>query len=175
MTVRSFRLVPVLLLILVVTGCRTYGDYGTEAELQEQIAKITSDFADNLARTEADLQVLERAAADRGDLAPLVERFKSNLESHRELLAHHRDIAERLSDSGNYRALHRNYGAITTEQRMMRQGYNQTIRRIQTVVSGDASFELKPLPLRSFYFVEPLEYVRMENPRQITMEEALNL
>jgi hypothetical protein len=172
MTARSFRLVPILLL-LVITGCRTYGGYGTEAELQKQISNVTETFADNLARSEADLEVLKRAAADRSELAPLVERFQNDIEKHRELLANHESIAARLSDSGNYRALHRNYGAITTEQRMMRTEYNRTIRQIQATVTGQDADRM-PLPNKSFYFVEPIEYLRMENARQITMEQALS-
>jgi hypothetical protein len=173
MTARSFRLAPILLLVLALTGCRLYGGYGTEAELQEQLSNVTNDFADNLARTEADLQVLERAASDRADLEPFVEQFRTLIDEHESLLDQHRSITERLADSGDYRALHRNYGAITTEQRMMRQRYDRTIRQIRATVSGESA-DAQPLPNESFYYVEPVEYRRMENRRELTMEDALN-
>ena len=169
---RFFRLLSLFLLIAVVTGCRTYGGYGTEEELQEQIGEAVDEFEQNLARSEADLAVLQRAAGEQSDLSPLVERFQSNLEKHRELLASHRSIAQDLKGSSSYRNLHRGYGTITTEQRMMRDTYNRTVRHIRAEVTGEP-VEAEPLPNESFYYVEPVYYSRLKNPQQITMKQAL--
>lgn len=169
---RFFRLLTLFLLIAVVAGCRTYGGYGTEEELQEQIGDAVDEFEQDLARSEADLSVLQRAADDQSDLSSMVDRFESNLEMHRELQASHRSIAQNLEGSSSYRNLHRGYGTITTEQRMMRNTYNRTVRHIQSATTGQP-VDAEPLPNKSFYYVEPVHYSRLQNPQQITMEQAL--
>lgn len=169
---RLFRLATLLLLVVLVTGCRTYGDYGTEAELRNQISDAVDEFEKDLARSEADLAVLQRAAEGQSALNPMVDRFMSDIDAHRELLASHRTIAQNLEGSSSYRDLHRGYGTVTTEQRMMRNTYNRTVRNIRSVVTGQP-VDATPLPNKSFYFVEPVGYARLQNPQRITMKEAL--
>ena len=169
---RFLRVLTLLLLIAAVTGCRTYGGYGTEEEIQQQIGDAVDEFEQDLARSEADLAVLQRAADEQSDLSSMVARFESNLEMHRKLLTSHRNIAQNLEGSSSYRNLHRGYGTITTEQRMMRSTYNRTIRHVQAVVTGQP-VDAEPLTNESFYYVEPVHYRRLENPKRITMEQAL--
>jgi len=169
---RLFRLATLLLLVVLVTGCRTYGGYGTEEELQNQISDAVDEFEKDLARSEADLAVLERAAENQSSLDVMVDRFESDIAAHKEMLASHRTIAQNLEGSSSYRDLHRGYGTITTEQRMMRNTYNRTVRNIRSVAIGEP-VEATPLPNESFYYVEPVAYARLENPKRVTMKEAL--
>lgn len=171
MTPRIFHLLPLLLLV-VVTGCRTYGGYGTEAVMHEQMQQANRQFSDDLDRAQADLATLQAAADTSEMLQPMVERFQRNIDEHQSKLDHHRQITKDLTDSGNYRALHRAYGTITTDQRMMRKKYNRTVERVRAIVTGTPVASGGQFN-QSFYFVQPFEYTQEENARRLTMEQAL--
>jgi hypothetical protein len=171
MTPRILRIIP-LLLLLVVTGCRTYGGYGTETILHEQMQQANRQFSDDLQRAQADLATLKAAADTSEMLQPMVERFQRNIDQHETTLDRHRQITEDLAESGDYRALHRAYGTITTEQRMMRKTYNRTVERVRAVVTGTSVASGEAFN-QSFYFVQPFEYTAEENARRLTMEQAL--
>lgn len=171
MTPRILRLLP-LLLLLVVTGCRTYGGYGTETILHEQMQQANRQFSDDLQRARADLATLKAAADTSEMLQPMVERFQNNIDHHAATLDRHRQMTERLAGSGNYRALHRVYGTITTEQRMMRKTYNRTVQQVRATVTGTPVARGESFN-QSFYFVQPFEYTAEQNARRLTMEQAL--
>lgn len=171
MTSRTLRFLP-LLLLLVVTGCRTYGGYGTETVLHEQMQEANRQFSDDLQRAKADLATLKAAADTSEMLQPMVERFQNNIDEHTAVLDQHRQMTEDLAGSGNYRALHRAYGTITTDQRVMRKKYNRTVERVHAAVTGTTVASGEPFN-QSFYFVQPFEYTREQNARRLTMEQAL--
>ena len=165
-------LLGVLALMLVLTGCRTYGGYDTEARTYAQMQQANSQFADNLTRAEGELDALQNAANDNADLQPMAKRYADLVDSHRETLQTHQELVEGLSAEVDYRTLHRQYGRLITEQRMLSQNYRTVTERVYAAVTGN------PEPTRivpeSESYTSPYIYRRMENQPARTMSAALS-
>ena len=159
-----------LLLLVVLSGCRTYGGYGTTEEIPRQMQQAVQQFADELARAESDVQALSAAVAQNSALEPFESQYRDVIAKHEEFLEHHRAIAEQFQDGGDYRALNRNYGAIISEQRLIETRYNELHARIQRIVSGQPDRAVQQL--KSRYVVNPSYYGRVQN-RGLSMQEAL--
>jgi len=166
------RLLPVAFLLLVVlSGCRTYGGYGTTEEIPRQMEQAAQQFADELARAESSVQALSAAVAENSALEPLETRYRDVIAQHEAFLEDHRAVADRFQGSSNYRALNRYYGAIIAEQRLIEKRYEELHLRIQRVVSGQP--ERTP-PLRaSNYINTPSYYDRLQNQQALSMQDAL--
>lgn len=171
MSIRSIVLVPVLAL-LVLTGCRTYGGRDTEAKTYQQMQQAVRQFSDDLGRAEADLQSLESAAESNAALQPFAERFASVVERHEDTLAEHQSKVDALTASSGYRDLHRAYGAIITDQRLIGKLYNRVVDNVHATVRGIPLAQTDSLG-PSYYQVEPLEYDRIRNAERLTMDQAL--
>ena len=160
---------------LLVTGCRTYGDSGYESgpKMYRQMQEAPGQGEEDRAGAQADRRRW-RAAADTGaGLDPRVGGSRGALTRHEEVLDKHRTYVESLSASSSYRSLHRAYGAMTTDERVLRTIYNRTIRRVYAAVHGTEVDEGDG-PAESTYFTEPVEYRRAANQQdQLTMQEAL--
>lgn len=170
------RLLPVALVVsvLILTGCRTYGDEGFESEskmygaLQESVQQIER----SLQRSESDLQRLQ-AAAERDDrLEGHVRQYRSLLQSHQMMAADHAQQAERLSGDASYRTLHRVYGAMITDQKLLQQKYRRALRGIWATVR-DTTIPRPSARLPSRYSITPVQYPRVDRRIEITMAEAL--
>lgn len=171
MSTRFLTLVP-LIALLVLTGCRTYGGRGTEAATYQQIQQAVRQFSDDLGRAQSDLQSLESAATSTPSLEPFAARFASVVQRHEATLDDHRAMADALSASSSYRDLHRAYGAITTDQRLIGKLYNRVVDNVHATVRGIPLAQTDSLDA-SYYQVQPMEYDRIVNARRMTMEQAL--
>lgn len=179
-----------LVLLLIAGGCRTYGDdYGNEVKTLEQIYVANELFAADLARARTDLATLRRAAEANPLLELLAERYAALLVAHEVLLDVHRDMAVKLEADGSvweetigewlgrgdYRPLSRAYGAIISEQQIMRDRYQGVIENV-FAVGGDSLayvWALEPYPEARYYVVPP-QYERIRNLGAYTsMERAL--
>lgn len=172
-TARSHApLLGVLALMLLLTGCRTYGGYDTEARTYAQMQQANSQFADDLTRAEGELDALQNAAASNASLQPIAEQYAAFVDEHRETLQTHQGLVESLSADTDYRTLSRQYGRMVTEQRMLAQNYRSLTERVYAVVTGN------PEPTRvvpeSESYTTPYIYRRMENQPMRTMSAALN-
>lgn len=173
MRVTSFaRFVPgTLLLLLLVTGCRTYGDYGAEAEIPRQMQQTVEQFAGELDRAQSDVKALAEAVEQNDALAPLEEQYRDLINRHEAFLEGHRRIAEHFQDGGTYRALHRNYRTMISEQHLVRSWYNELHVRVRRVGSGEPA--VGDVPPASRYVVNPSYYDRVQNRQRLTMRAAL--
>lgn len=160
--------------LVVLTGCRTYGNdkYETGPKTYEALQKTLTQLDQELGRAESDLRRLESAAQSRSDLEPLLERYRSYVQSHQAALEGHREQAEQLTASASYRSLHRAYGALVTDRRLLQKQYRRTTRQVWATVRGT---EVPRSPSR-----DPSQYVNTPvnfppaNPRDpISMTEAL--
>lgn len=171
-SVRPLILIPVVCL-LMLAGCRTYGGYETEALTLNQMQTATQQFADKLEQARADLNLLEQATATNEALQALERRYRETVSLHEEKLQLHRDVVARFeAEDGTYRDLHRNYGALISDQRLVQQRYRSLLQRISRTVRGLGAQD--DAMLESHYFVTPLFYPRTESQRsRLTMNEAL--
>lgn len=172
-TVRSHAaLVGLLALMVVLTGCRTYGGYDSEARTYAQMQQANSQFANDLTRAEGELDALQNAASDNADLQPLAERYADLVEQHEQTLASHEEVVETLSADTDYRTLNRRYGALITEQRIVNNHYRMATERVYaTVTGGDVPTRVVP---EAISYTEPYEYRQMRNAERLTMSAALN-
>lgn len=167
------RYIPGLVLLLVfATGCRTYGGYGIEEEMVQQMQQAVQQFANELDRARSDLKMLAEAAQQNQALESLEARYRDTVERHEAVLDQHRRMVEHFEEGGAYRELHRSYGAMITEQRVVRNRYGEMHTHIARIVHDQDVTAAGVLPA-SRYVVNPLYYERVENRQALTMREAL--
>ncbi|MFO8231265.1 MAG: hypothetical protein R6U20_01235 [Longimonas sp.] len=173
MTLRApAPLLGFLALMLLVTGCRTYGGYDSEARTHAQMKQANDRFADDLTRAEGELEALQEAVANNEALEPLAERYANLIDRHRETLETHEGIVEALNADTDYRTLHRNYGTLITEQRVMTNHYRMVTERVYaTVTDGDVPTRVVP---EAASYTEPYEYRQMKNASRPSMSAALD-
>jgi hypothetical protein len=162
-----------LAVLLVVAGCRTYGDQGYESgpKTYSAIQETVQQMEQDLNRAESDLRRLRSAAASVDTLEGLADRYASLVESHASTLASHREQADRLSGESAYRTLSRIYGAMVTDRRLLRLQYERTTRKVWATVR-DSTLPRTPRRLKSSYSITPVQYPRPNRP-EISMAEAL--
>lgn len=175
-SVAPVRLLPVVALaaVLVLGGCRTYGNekYETGPKTYDALQQTVTQLEQELGRAESDLRRLESAAESRPDLQPLAERYRSYVESHRAALEGHREKVEKLSADASYRTLHRSYGAAVTDHRILQNQYLRTTQKVWAAVRGTES-PRKQIRSRSEYVDTPVNFPGAYGEVQVTMAEAL--
>ncbi len=126
------RNLVVVFFFIALTGCRTYGDYGTEQASYDQIETINTQFVQDLERAKGELQVLKRAAGIDGELHGAVAQYEALLVRHEEMIAEHEKWTQPLivktglfgKLSTSYRDLSRALGYIAAEQLSMHKQYD---------------------------------------------------
>ncbi len=165
-------LLSALAVLIVLTGCRTYGGHDTEARTYAQMQQATDRFADDLRSAERDLEALQEAAATNEALERLAERFEGFVETHRERIDEHAAIVDMVDETTAYRTLHMRYHQIITEQRMVNQAYRRTTELVYAIVNEtDVPTQVAR---ESDAFTEPLIYRQQRNAPALTMRDVLN-
>lgn len=154
-----------VLVLFVLTGCRTYGGYGTEPETIDQIRIANDQFAEEMERARAEYEyLLEQVQQDPG-LVAFAESYLAILQLQEQKLLENLDLAESAYDNpDNYRTLSRVYGAIISNQNVVEDRYDALYRvmveaRTQQVLPEEA---LPP----ARWQVAPPEYDRMRRVLQ---------
>lgn len=161
----------VLMALLVLSGCRTYGGDGMEAKNYEAMQNAVHSFEDALNRAQADLETLEEAATT-DTLKALARRFQEHVHEHEALLETQRERVHRLGPDAAYRTLQRAYGATVTEQRMIQGNYQRVIETVQATVQGTDVETASAGPPRR-YTIRPVNFPDAETDAELTMERAL--
>lgn len=171
-----FRFLPVAVCagLLILAGCRTYGNdkYETGPKTYAALQQTVQQLEQELGRAKSDLRRLESAAETHAKLKPLAERYRSYVESHEAALKGHRDQAEQLSANSAYRTLHRSYGALVTDRRLLEKQYRRTVRAVWAA-ARDTTIPRRPAQDPSRYVIRPVNFPRVGGRGPITMAEAL--
>jgi len=169
------RLTPLVLVAgaLVLAGCRTYGDqrYETGPKTYRAVQQTVQQMEQGLGRAELNLRRLQSAAESADTLDGLVDRYRELVESHETTLANYRTQAERLTTESAYRTLHRTYGAMVTDWRLLQRQYERTTRKVWATVRN-TTVSRAPTRLESSYSITPLQYPGSERA-EMSMAEAL--
>lgn len=145
--------------ILLLTGCRTYGDYGSEEKTVVQIQHINEQFARALERAENDAAIVAEAAQSSPELGPLAADYAVAVAEHARLVELHRSqLADLLDGYSGYRARSRHLGSVITDQRSIRNRYREMSRRV-ALASGADGPELRS---SSTYQHVPPHFLRIE-------------
>ena len=131
-------LVLASVLLVVLSGCRTYGGYDSEAALFGQIEESNKVFANDLEKAKGELQRLEQAAQRNSALSSFVTDYEMLLEKHSHMVEAHAELASELDVktgflgqlTPSYRNLNRALGYIAAEQAAMKGHYFQLAAQI---------------------------------------------
>ena len=164
----------VLAAVLVLTGCRTYGNekYETGPKTYESIQETVEQMEQDLGRARNDLRRLQAAAETMGALEPLSARYQSYVQSHEAALADYRDQAKRLTPGASYRTLHRTYGAMVKDRHILKTKYDRAVRVVWATVRDTTVPRTRSLD-PSRYVITPVNFPRVRQRGSITMAEAL--
>lgn len=159
--------------LLALTGCRDYGgDYGNTEKMYEQLAITHRLLSEDLERARADLNLLARAAQDQPALEEHAEQWRRLVLFHEATLDENHELIADV-DADDYRAVHRLYGAMLSEGRLVRDQYQSLLRAIAQ--TGDTT---EAAPYRMYteaqYWVAPTYYERVQSAQErLTMRQAL--
>jgi len=173
MTALSRPLLAVLASVFLLVGCRTYGDEGYQSgsKMYSAIQQIVQQYEQDLGRAQSDLRRLESAAESSDTLRALAERYRTLVRGHEATLQDHQRQAEQLTGGSAYRTLHRTYGAMITDRRLLDRQYQRTVRKVWATVR-DSTIPRTPTRKKSSYIITPVQYPLQDHP-DITMAEAL--
>lgn len=157
--------------LVLLAGCRTYGGRGTEAQTYEEMGAAVEELEADFGPRESDLQQLRAASEQDASLAPLVERYADLLQLHESMIAAQRQRVDTLSADVSYRTLHRSYGAMITDQKLLRTQYTRTVRQVYAA-ARDTTAPGPEVRSPSTYTITPVDYPETRD-REITMSEAL--
>lgn len=131
MNSRTFGFFHSLLVLLVagfvLTGCRTYGGYGSEEAAVHEIGQANERFAAELERARSDAERLQSLVARHETLAPFVAEYEQWVAEHAALLEAHKEKYEQLSGGASYRKVSRALGAVVSEQQLVHEGYREVL------------------------------------------------
>lgn len=153
------------LLFVTVSGCRTYGQYGTQEARYQAIVNVNQAFEAQLTRHRADLEAFSAAFPQHAEDAAAV------LAVWEEALAFGRTREGMLTASTDYRTLHHAHGAIITRYQVARDRFAHLAAQAE-----GASDELHGTATgiaKSQYKAIPPQYQRAENQRaSVTLPTA---
>ena len=168
---------PMIIGLLVLTGCRTYGG-GTDDQVAEALIVITQQLEAEVSGIEIESDMLAEASVLNPELIPYTERMKSISSEYVEMIKKQKKIikeATSVEDNfltnwvgrDRYRELHRTLGAIISERELKqikRQLLYQDMREhIEDVSAGMQASEEGRLQIRPHYYNRPQIAVDFRN------------
>ncbi len=143
-----------IFIMLLVSGCRTYGRYGSEEATYQQILKAHQLFQEDLARRQADLRRLESAAGETEVVGRLAMQYAEIVGGHEAVLESEKNEIADLSPASGYRDLHRTLGAIISGHRTIRIQYQGLLTNaLESRVPPDTTVEVeRPYALIPAYY-----------------------
>ena len=167
-------------LLVLTTGCRTYGGHDTEQATYDQIQKTNQQFSEALNKAEAELDLLQRAAASESALAPFVSDYQALIDHHGMLVEEHAALAANVSVIGgmmgrlttSYRDLNRVLGTIGSEQKEMKIAYELFLNNLRATLDGVAAPTVQDV---SRYQVAPPYYEQVRHALgRSSLRDAIN-
>jgi hypothetical protein len=138
-----------LVFVLLLSGCRTYGDYGSQEAMYRQI-HVALDQLD----AEASAFDARRSAIAVPAMTDALDRLAAS-RSH--LVGQYREIVSQLSESSGHRELRRVYGALISDRQII---YDR-LARLEAVAADVDGAPLRLSDPRSDYQTVPLYYYRV--------------
>ena len=155
----------VLSLVLLGSGCRTYGARGGTEAAYHQIEQAVEQFTLELERAQSAYEALRQQTGDSEVADTLAKRYASLLEQHKVMLLEQRMQLEELRGSDDYRAVSRTLSAVMSEQDIMMDQYQNLLATVQRV-ADPALDQASP---GSHYFVTPPFY---RNPQHESLQQS---
>jgi hypothetical protein len=149
--------VPILLSLLLLAGCRTYGGHGSEEGKLTQVARLVEWAGQEQGRLSGDELALREGAERIPALVAYLPRLSDLSASLADATSRWASRADRLGPMSSYRELSRALGSMIAE----RQGYEDRYRRMtDDMAAALAGQEAAPRPA-SRYQVAPAHYEQL--------------
>jgi len=117
-----------MLAALAVSGCRTYGGYGSESANYEQMQRAVGILEEELGRARADLSAAQAAAASNPEAEVLATNFGEIVDVHARIVDEQKELLDGLSEDSDYRELSRAFGAINSQKQAIQERYDRFLR-----------------------------------------------
>lgn len=152
-----------VLAVLLCSGCRTYGGYGSEEVLYNEIQRLAGQLEKEVEDVRSDLALLEGASTDSPFLGLVANQLARILEINEAFLAEHEEALARLSPGSSHRSLYRTYGAMVSSRQILQ---NQIRRLLETAYGAYGMGTARALDLGRPYANVPPYYVKVSDSRQ---------
>lgn len=150
------RIIPLILLaVLSLTGCRTYGGHGSEAGILEQMAELPAWAEAEQARLDGDMQAVARQPGLE-DVGQRLSELSTELHT---AAGRWSAVVQAMPEDASYRELNRQFGSLVAERQAWQNGYRHLVDELSATLSG---VELEPRPA-SRYQVAPGYFERLES------------
>ena len=121
----------VIFSVLLLSGCRIYGGYGTEVKTITEIGQANDQFERSLARAENNLAALRSKVSANPALAVHADRFESIVADHVRLFdSHRKELSILTSGWSGYRSSSRLLGSIVTDHHRIANMYDDVLSRV---------------------------------------------
>jgi hypothetical protein len=138
-----------LTLLVLLAGCRTYGEHGNEEAMYHQIHAAIAELEVDVERFEARRPALERTLT--------VDDLDRLAESRLQMLTHYREIVDRLSPRSGHRELRRIYGSIISDRQII----DDQIAWLEQAAAADTLQPMRIAEPRANYQVVPVFFHRL--------------
>lgn len=138
----SFRYIPAILIAaaLLPVGCRTYGGYGSESAILDQIQTAYETFSRDLELAQSDLRALKSVAQTGSGMQPLVLRMEGAVLAHEATLRHHESLLGQAREhADSYRFLNQTFGGMLSEQEVIYLRYRDLLRSLEATADTAAA------------------------------------
>ena len=153
--------VVLLLVVVVLGGCRTYGRYGNVKETKEQMRIAVDNFEHELQLAQGNLRQLESKRENLAGITSFVDAYEHLVARHALLVQEQKDDVERMATSDDYRPLARMYGAIISEQQVIAKQYESLLEGPRETADTALTVPGHSVP-RGRYMYFPPFYQRMQ-------------
>jgi hypothetical protein len=147
---KTIHLVGTLLLVALLSGCRMYGDHGSEEAMYHQILIAIDELEAETSMFEARLGAVSRQLT--------VDEHDRMAATRSQLVQEYRQIADRLSPRSGHRELRRIYGSIISDRQIL---YDQLDRLESMQAETDESSPMRIADPRAQYQIVPVFYHRL--------------
>lgn len=155
-----------LVTVVWLAGCRTYGGYDSEPIAYEQIQEANRVFAEELELARGNLVQITELAETTPALTDFAEQYKALVEGHAAVLQANLELQAELADEEDFRPLHRALDAVVVEHNLVRLQYQGLLANL--VHPPDTVRLVKELDnLDSRYAFVPPYYERIEYANEI--------
>ncbi len=160
--------------LLVAAGCRMYGDADSARLLEDGIVQEAAALAKARDGVQVNAAVLEVLASEDEALAPFAARLTAVANDFASLVVSHQAVAEVIQEdvsvlrsnplarwvgSDRYRSLHRTYGAMIAEKRVLMDRYEAVRADLQALAASSGQLVVREV---GRYQIAPQFYHQLE-------------
>lgn len=160
----------VIILLVALSGCRSYGGHGSEEATYAQIQQGHQAFEEVLVRRRADINALRQTVSENQDLADFAEQYALMVQGYEALHEEHGEQIANLSPDSDYRDLNHVFGAMIAMHRTMQM---QSERLLHYAHSSFLPADTTSSVERPYALIPPYFDRIREGQRELTVNDVI--